>query len=79
MMCHVSMLRRYRSDSTHVLKDPEIEISNNLSYIEEPIEIIGHEIKQLRNIDQIIMEKSCSGRSHMGNRGTYEKQVPSPI
>ena len=26
---HVSMLRRYHSDTTHVLKDQEVEISEN--------------------------------------------------
>ena len=28
---HVSVLRRYRSDPSHVLKDAEVEISENLS------------------------------------------------
>ena len=46
---HVSILRRYRSDPTHVLKDPKVEIYDNLSYIEESVEIIGYKIKQLRN------------------------------
>ena len=46
---HVSMLRRYRSDPSHVLKDSEMEISENLSYIEEPVTIVDYRIKQLRN------------------------------
>ena len=46
---HVSMLRRYRSDPTHVLKNKEVEIADDLSYVEEPIKIIGYKIKQLRN------------------------------
>ena len=32
------MLRRYRSNPTHVLKDQEVEISENLSYIEELVQ-----------------------------------------
>ena len=46
---HVSILRRYRSDPTHVLKNKEVEIADDLSYVEEPIKIIGYKIKQLRN------------------------------
>ena len=45
---YVSMLRRYRSDTSHVLKESEVEISKNLSYIEEPVTIVDHRVKQLR-------------------------------
>ncbi|XP_042059493.1 uncharacterized protein LOC121804000 [Salvia splendens] len=48
---HVSMLRRYRSDPSHILKDPDIQISENLSYIEEPVNIVDRQIKQLRRKD----------------------------
>ena len=48
---HVSILRRYRSNPTHVLKDQEVEILENLSYVEEPFKIIGYKIKKLRNRD----------------------------
>ena len=42
---HVSMLRRYRSDPSHILKDSEIEISENLIYVEEPMTIVDHKVK----------------------------------
>ena len=42
---HVSMLRRYRSDPSHVLRDSEVEISGNLNYIEEPISIVDRRVK----------------------------------
>ena len=45
---HVSMLRRYRSDPSHVLKDSEVTLSENLSYNEEPVKIVDHKVKQLR-------------------------------
>ena len=48
---HVSMLRRYRSDPSHVLKDPDIQICENLSYIEERVNIVDCQIKQLRRKD----------------------------
>ena len=43
------MLRRYRSNPSHVIKDTEVEISENLSYVEEPIRIVDRKIKQLQN------------------------------
>ena len=46
---HVSMLRRYRSDPSHVINDSEVQISENLSYVEEPVRIVDRKIKQLRN------------------------------
>ena len=46
---HVSILRRYRSNSTHVLKEQSIELEKNLSYEEAPITILAREQKVLRN------------------------------
>ncbi|XP_060210529.1 uncharacterized protein LOC132637466 [Lycium barbarum] len=46
---HVSMLRRYRSDLSHVLPVESIEVSPDLTYEEEPIQILAREIKELRN------------------------------
>ncbi|KAL2233226.1 UNVERIFIED_CONTAM: hypothetical protein Sindi_1502600 [Sesamum indicum] len=38
---HVSMLRRYRSDPSHIIHEPEIEISKELTYVEEPARNFG--------------------------------------
>ena len=46
---HISILRRYRSDSNHILNEPEIEISEGLTYVEELMEILDWGIKKLRN------------------------------
>ncbi|KAL0420772.1 UNVERIFIED_CONTAM: Transposon Tf2-11 polyprotein, partial [Sesamum latifolium] len=46
---HVSMLRRYQSDPSHVIREPEIEISEKLTYVEEPTEILDRSIRKLRN------------------------------
>ena len=42
------MLRRYRSDPSHVLKDSEVQVYENLTYVEEPMTIVDHIVKQLR-------------------------------
>ncbi len=46
---HVSMLKWYRSDPSHVLLVEEIEVNPDLTYEEEPIKILAYEVKQLRN------------------------------
>ena len=43
------MLRRYRSDPSHVINPSEVEIQSDLSYEEEPIRILAREVKELRN------------------------------
>ncbi|KAK5784714.1 hypothetical protein PVK06_039241 [Gossypium arboreum] len=46
---HVSMLRLYRSDPSHVVSPTEIELQPDMTYEEEPIKILAREVKQLRN------------------------------
>ena len=46
---HVSMLRRYRSDPSHVVSLETIELRPYLTYEEEPVEILAQEVKELRN------------------------------
>ncbi|XP_074327590.1 uncharacterized protein LOC141665503 [Apium graveolens] len=67
---YVSMLRRYRYDPTHVLKDPEIELYENRSYVEEPVEITGHKIKQLRNMEIPLVK--VLWRNHSREEVTWE-------
>ncbi len=38
---HVSMLRRYKSDLSHVISVEEIIVQPNLTYEEEPIRILA--------------------------------------
>ena len=44
---HVSMLRRYRSDPSHVVSSETIELRSDLTYEEEPVEILAQEVKEL--------------------------------
>ena len=46
---HVSMLRRYRSDPSHVVSMETIELRPDLTYEEDPVEILAREVKELRN------------------------------
>ena len=42
---HVSMLRRYKSDPSHVVSSETIEVKPYLTYEEEPVEILAQEVK----------------------------------
>ncbi|KAL0533323.1 hypothetical protein IC582_030139 [Cucumis melo] len=46
---HVSMLRKYMSDPSHVVDYEPLEIDENLSYTEQPVEVLAREVKMLRN------------------------------
>ena len=46
---HVLMLRRYRSDPSHILQKLPVELKENLSYIEEPVSILARDQKVLQN------------------------------
>ena len=69
---HVSMLRRYRSDSTHVVSSETIELRPDLTYEEEPVEILAREVKQLRN-KKIPLVKVL-WRNHKTEEATWESE-----
>ena len=46
---HVSMLRRYRSDESHILLVQDVQVQHDFSYDKEPKAILAQEVKQLRN------------------------------
>ena len=46
---HVSMLRRYKSDPSHILQAQPLELKDDLSYKEEAVAIVARETKVLRN------------------------------
>ena len=54
------MLQRHRSDSSHILREPEIEISEKLTYVEELIEIFDRKVKELRNKEISIVKVKWS-------------------
>ena len=46
---HASMLRRYKSDPSHVISSETIELRPDLTYEDEPVEILDREVNELRN------------------------------
>ncbi|XP_071928136.1 uncharacterized protein [Coffea arabica] len=45
---HVSMLKNYHPNPTHVLKPEEIGIDESLTYEERPVQILDRKVKELR-------------------------------
>ena len=45
---HVSMLKKYHPDPTHVLKLEEIDIDESLTYEERSVQILNRKVKELR-------------------------------
>ena len=68
------MLRRYRSDSSHVVSSETIELRPDLTYEEEPLEILAREVKELRN-------KKCCGETTRPKKplGKVKKRCDSSI
>ena len=46
---HVSMLRKYIADPSHVLQEQPISLKKYLSYVEEPVQILDRKEQVLRN------------------------------
>ena len=69
---HVSMLRRYRSDPSHVVSSETIKLRPDLTYEEEPVEILAREVKELRN-KQIPLVKVL-WRNHKTEEATWENE-----
>ena len=69
---HISMLRKYISDPSHVLEAPEIELRDDLSYEEQPVQIMGREEKELRN--KTISLVKVLWRNHRVEEATWERE-----
>ncbi|OMP06578.1 reverse transcriptase [Corchorus capsularis] len=46
---HISMLKKYVPDDSHILEAPPIELKENMSFEVQPIEILDRQIRFLRN------------------------------
>ena len=67
---HVSIIQRYRLDPSHVIQEPEIAMSEDLTYQEQPIEILDRMARKLRN-KEIPMVK-VKWDHHSSKEATWE-------
>ncbi|KAK5772117.1 hypothetical protein PVK06_048388 [Gossypium arboreum] len=69
---HVSMLRHYRSDPSHVITPSDVEIHSDMTYGEEPVKILAREVKQLRNKSIELVKVFCD--RHGVEEATWEPE-----
>ena len=69
---HVSMLKRYRSDPTHILKEQPVELKENLSYKEAPMAILARDQKVLRN--KVIPLVKVLWKNHSQQEAIWEQE-----
>ncbi|KAJ8750147.1 hypothetical protein K2173_014062 [Erythroxylum novogranatense] len=67
---HVSMLRRYRSDPSHIIQTSEVQLRDDLSYEEIPVEILDLKEKVLRN--KTVQLVKVLWRNHSVEEATWE-------
>ncbi|KAL0561626.1 hypothetical protein IC582_002066 [Cucumis melo] len=69
---HVSMLRKYVPDPSHVVDYEPLEIDENLSYTEQPVEVLAREMKTLRNKEIPLVK--VLWRNHRVEEATWERE-----
>ncbi|KAL0551590.1 hypothetical protein IC582_010679 [Cucumis melo] len=69
---HVSMLRKYVPDPSHVVDYEPLEIDENLSYVEQPVEVLAREVKTLRNKEIPLVK--VLWRNHRVEEATWERE-----
>ncbi|XP_059292458.1 uncharacterized protein LOC132045905 [Lycium ferocissimum] len=63
LVFHVSMLKKYVSDGSHVIRWDLVMLDHNLSYEEEPIAILDCHIRKMRSKEIASVEVQWRGRS----------------
>ncbi|KAL0543592.1 hypothetical protein IC582_018692 [Cucumis melo] len=69
---HISMLRKYVPDPSHVVDYEPLEIDENLSYTEQPVEVLAREVKTLRNKEIPLVK--VLWRNHRVEEATWERE-----
>ncbi|XP_038896579.1 uncharacterized protein LOC120084833 [Benincasa hispida] len=69
---HVSMLRKYVTDPSHVVGFEPLQLNDNLSYEERPVEILAGEVKTLRSREIAFMK--VLWKYHQFKEATWERE-----
>ena len=77
---HVSMLRRYRSDPSHILSAEAIDLQPDLTFEEEPVEILAYDVKELRRksipIVKVLWQNHTTEEATWEPEDTMRQQYP---
>ncbi|XP_038882343.1 uncharacterized protein LOC120073598 [Benincasa hispida] len=69
---HVFMLRKYVADSSHVVDYEPFHLNENLSYEEEPIQILAREVIVFRNKEIALVK--VLWQNHQFEEATWERE-----
>ena len=69
---HVCNLRRYVSDPSHILQSEVVELKEDLTYPEEPVQVLSREEKKLRS--KVIPLVKVLWRNHRVEEATWERE-----
>ncbi|XP_027082175.1 uncharacterized protein [Coffea arabica] len=67
---HVSLLKKYHPNPTHILRTEDVVLDETLTYEEQPVQILDRKVKELRN-KQIPLVKIL-WRNHDMEEATWE-------
>ena len=70
---HVSMLKKYVPDPSHILEAPPIKLEEDLSFEVQLVAILGQEMKQLRS--KVILMVKVLWRSDTIEEMTWETKA----
>ncbi|EOX99952.1 Uncharacterized protein TCM_009026 [Theobroma cacao] len=71
-MFHVSMLRKYNPDPSHVIRYETIQLQDDLTYEEQPIAILDRQVKKLR-LKEVALVKVL-WQDHTSKEVTWEAE-----
>ena len=70
---HVSMLRKYIPDPSHVLREQPLKLKENLTYEETPVQIVDRKEQVLRT--KVIPLVKVLGKNHEREAATWEPEA----
>ena len=70
---HVSMLRKYIPDPSHVLRDQPVELKDNLTHKEQPMQIVDRKEQILQN--KVIPLVKVLWGNHEREAATWESEA----
>ncbi|XP_017647900.1 uncharacterized protein LOC108488104 [Gossypium arboreum] len=69
---HISMLRRYRSDPAHIVSIEEIKVRSDLTFEEEPAQILDRDVKVLMRKSVLLVK--VLWRNHSSEEAMWEPE-----
>ena len=70
---HVSMLRKYLPDPSHVIQPQAVQLDKNLAYVEAPVRILDQQIRKLRSKEIPLVK--VAWEKHSQEEATWEVEA----